>query len=90
MHGVVVKATIHDFEQARNFLRQEGIPRLSQAPGFVTAHWVRLSESSGTSMLIFESEEAAQAGAEQLKSNPPPGNAVTINSVEIGEVVEQA
>ena len=90
MHGVVVKATIHDFEQARNFLRQEGIPRLSQAPGFVTAHWVRLGESSGTSMLIFESEEAAQAGAEQIKSNPPPGNAVTINSVEIGEVVEQA
>ena len=90
MHGVVVKATIHDFEQARNFLRQEGIPRLSQAPGFVTAHWVRLGESSGTSMLIFESEDAAQAGAEQLKSNPPPGNAVTINSVEIGEVVEQA
>ena len=90
MHGVVVKATIHDFEQARNFLRQEGIPRLSQAPGFVTAHWVRLSESSGTSMIIFESEEAAQAGAEQLKSNPPPGNAVTVNSVEIGEVVEQA
>ena len=90
MHGVVVKATIHDFEQARNFLRQEGIPRLSQAPGFVTAHWVRLGESSGTSMLIFESEEAARAGAEQLKSNPPPGNAVTINSVEIGEVVEHA
>ena len=90
MHGVVVKSTIHDFEQARNFLRQEGIPRLSQAPGFVTAHWVRLSESSGTSMIIFESEEAAQAGAEQLKSNPPPGNAVTVNSVEIGEVVEQA
>jgi hypothetical protein len=90
MHGVVVKATINDFEQARNFLRQEGIPRFRQAPGFVTAHWVRLGETSGTSMLIFESEEAAQAGAEQLKANPPPGNAVTINSVEIGEVVEHA
>ena len=90
MHGVVVKATIHDVEQARNFLRQEAIPRLRQAPGFVTAHWVRIGENSGTSMLIFESEEAAQAGAEQLKTNPPPGNAVTINSVETGEVVEQA
>jgi hypothetical protein len=90
MHGVVVNGTIHDFEQARNFLRQEVIPPLSQAPGFVTAHWVRLSESIGTSMLIFESEEAAQAGAEQIKSNPPPGDAITIDSVEIGEVVEQA
>ena len=90
MHAMVVKATIHDFEQGRSFLRQEGIPALRQAPGFVTAHWVRLGENSGTSMLIFESEEAAQAGAQQLKANPPPGNVVTINSVDIGEVVEQA
>ena len=90
MHAVVVKATVHDFEQGRNFLRQEGIPLMRQAPGFVTAHWVRLGENSGTSMHIFESEEAAQAGAEQLKTNPPPSNVVTINSVEIGEVVEQA
>jgi hypothetical protein len=41
-------------------------------------------------MLIFESEEAAQAAAEQLRANPPGGSAVTINSIEIGEVVEQA
>ncbi|MDQ3660119.1 MAG: hypothetical protein M3454_03475 [Actinomycetota bacterium] len=90
MHALVVKSTIHDFEQGRNFLKQEGIPRVKQAPGFVTAHWVRLGENEGTSMLIFESEEAAQAAAEQLKANPPAGSAVTINSVEIGEVVEQA
>lgn len=90
MHAVVVKSTIHDFEQGMTFLRQEGIPRVKQAPGFVTAHWVRLGEDSGTSMLIFESEEAAQAAAEQLRSNPPGGGAVTINSIEIGEVVERA
>ncbi len=90
MHALVVRSTIHDFEQARNFLRQEGVPRVRQAPGFVTAHWVRLSENSGTSMIIFESEEAAHAGGEQLRANPPPSNAVTIDSVEIGEVVEQA
>jgi hypothetical protein len=41
-------------------------------------------------MLIFESEEAAQAGAEQLRANPPPSSAVTIDSVEMGDVVEQA
>ncbi len=90
MHAVVVRSTLNDFEQARNLLRQEGIPRMRQAPGFVTAHWVRLAENSGTSMLVFESAEAAQAAAEQLRTNPPPGDAVTINSVEIGEVVEHA
>jgi hypothetical protein len=90
MHAVVVRSTIHDFEQARKFLREEGIPRISQAPGFVNAQWVRLDENTGTSMLTFESEEAAQVAAEQLRTNPPGGGTVTINSIEIGEVVERA
>jgi hypothetical protein len=90
MHAVVVRSTIHDVEQGRTFLREQAIPRVRQAPGFVSAHWVRLSENSGTSMLIFESEEAAQAAAEQLRTNPPPPGAVTINSAEIGEVIERA
>ncbi len=89
MHAVVARSTLHDFERGRAFLR-EAIPRISQAPGFVTAHWVKLGENIGTSMLIFESEEAAQAAAEQLRSNPPAGDAVSINSIEIGEVVEHA
>ena len=90
MHGVLVTSTIHDVEQGRSFLREEGIPRLRQAPGFVTGHWVRFANSSGASMLVFESEEAAQAAAEQLRTNPPPSSAVTIDSVQIGEVVEHA
>ncbi len=90
MHALVVKSTLHDFEQARDFLRQEGIPRVRQAPGFVSAHWVRLTEDSGTSMIVYESQEAAQAAAERLRENPPPADAVTIDSIEICEVVEHA
>ena len=41
-------------------------------------------------MIIFESEEGAQAWVEQLKANPPPSESVTIHTLEIGEVVEQA
>ena len=89
MHALVVRSTLHDFEQARKFLREEGIPRISQAPGFLGAQWVRLDENTGTSMLTFETEEAAQAAAEQLRANPPGGDAITINSIEIGEVVER-
>jgi hypothetical protein len=89
MHAVVARSTLHDFEQARKFLKEEGAPRISQAPGFVSAQWVMLDENTGTSMLTFESEEAAQAAAEQLRTNPPGGAAITINSIEVGEVVER-
>jgi len=90
MHAVVTKATIHDIDQGRKFLNEEGIPRLREAPGFVAGHWVRLDEGAGTSMIIFESEEAAQAAAERIRTNPPAGDAVTIASSAIGEVVGDA
>jgi hypothetical protein len=90
MHALVVRSTLHDFEQATKVLREEGIPRLSQAPGFVAGQWVRLDEATGASMLTFESEEAARAAAEMLTTNPPGGSAITIDSIEVGEVVERA
>jgi hypothetical protein len=90
MHALVIRSTLHDAEEATNFLRREGLPRLRQAPGFVSGQWVRLGDDTGTSMLTFESEESAQAAAEMLRANPPGGDAITINSVEIGEVVERA
>jgi hypothetical protein len=89
MHAVVARSTIHEYEQATSFLREQAIPRIRQAPGFVSAQWVRLDETTGTSMLTFETEEAARAAAEQIRANPPGGDAITINSIEIGEVVER-
>ena len=90
MHAVVIRSTLHDVEKGRTFLREQVIPRVSQAPGFVRAYWVRVSEDTGTSMLVFESEEAAKAVAEQARTNAPPADAVTMNSIEVGEVVEHA
>ena len=88
MYAVVGRSTIQDFDQARKFLREEAIPRLSQMPGFVTGHWVRLGENSGASMVVFETEEAARAAKERFESAPPPS--VTPISVEVGEVQEHA
>ncbi len=89
MHAVVVRSTVHDVEQGRAFLKEQGIPRLQQAPGFVSAQWVKLEGNAGASMVTFDSEEAAQAAVEQLKTNPPPETAVTIDTVEVGEVIER-
>jgi hypothetical protein len=87
MNAVVVRSTIHDFDEARRFLRDELVPRVSQAPGFVAGYWVRLDESHGASMIVFESEDAARGVADQIS---PPPTAVEIDSVQVGEVVEQA
>ncbi|MDQ3857632.1 MAG: hypothetical protein M3327_04170 [Actinomycetota bacterium] len=89
MHAVVVRSTLHDLERATTFLREETLPRVRQAPGLVGAQWVRIDENTGTSMLTFESEQAAQAAVERLRSNQPPADALTIESVQIGEVVER-
>ena len=45
MYAVVARSTIQDFDAARTFLRNDGIPRLSEMPGFVSGHWVRLGET---------------------------------------------
>ena len=89
MHAVVVRSTLHDLERATTFLREETLPRVRQAPGLVGAQWVRIDENTGTSMLTFESEQAAQAAVERLRTNQPPVDALTIESVQIGEVVER-
>jgi hypothetical protein len=86
MHAVVARSTIHDFEKGRAFLREQAVPRVSQTPGLVAAYWVRLEGDRGTSMLVFESEEAARAMSDQIAR--PPEEVVTIDSVEVGEVVE--
>ena len=86
MYAVLARSTIEDFEQARKFLREEGIPRLSQMPGFISGHWVRLGEKAGASMVLFETEEAARAAKERFETDPPPP--VTPISVEVGEVQE--
>ena len=88
MHAVVVRTTLHDPEAALPFLRGEIVPRVSQTPGFVAAHWVRLAEDKGTSMLVFDSEEAARAVADQIVAQP--SGAATPDSVEVGEVVAHA
>jgi hypothetical protein len=53
-----------------------------------SGHWVRLGETDGALMIVFESEEAAQTAAEMFRTNPPP--TVTPISIEVGEVQEHA
>ena len=41
MHAVVVRVNINEPETAERALHEQVVPRVSQAPGFVTGYWTR-------------------------------------------------
>jgi hypothetical protein len=87
MHAVVVRVTIGEMEAGLTELREVVVPQVSRAPGFVTGHWTR-KDNSGMSMIIFESEDAANSASEHIRSTIPQG--VTLEDVEVREVVANA
>src|SRR5262249_59514204 len=85
MHAVLVRVTIDDPEQATKALRERVVPQVRQAPGLVAGYWVRLDGNQGRSIVVFDSEEAARAVADQVRAMPT--EFVTIDSVDVHEVV---
>jgi len=87
MHAVVVTVTVNDREAAEKRLEEEIVPRVQQLPGVVAGYWARSDGEgeNGLSMVMFDSEDAARAAAEQvpqMASGP-----VTLKSVEVRQVV---
>jgi hypothetical protein len=87
MHAVVVRVTISDHDVAESHLREQVVPGVSQAPGFVAGYWTR-KDDSGVGMVVFESEDAAQAMSERVPSMVP--DVVTLEEVDVREVVAHA
>lgn len=87
MHAVVVKANIGDPEASVKTLREDVVPQVSQAPGFVAGYWT-LKGNSGLSMVVFESEDAANVMSEKVRSLAP--ESVTIEDIEVREVTAHA
>jgi hypothetical protein len=87
VHAVVVRVTISDQEVAEEHLKQNVVPGVSQAPGFVAGYWTRKDES-GLAMVIFESEDAANAMSERVPSMVP--EVVTLGDIDVREVVAHA
>jgi hypothetical protein len=89
MHAVVVSVTISNYDQATNLLREQIVPQVKQAPGFVAGYWVALDgHEGGRSIIAFESEEAARNAATMIEQSPEEG--VSIDSVDVGEVAASA
>ena len=87
MHAIVVNVTVTDPEAAQQGLRDQVVPRISKAPGFVAGYWTRKGDT-GLSMTIWDSEEDANNAGEQIRAMAP--EFITIENVEVREVVAQA
>ena len=90
MHAVVANVTIKDFDRAQRMLNEQMVPRVSQTPGFVAGYWTRSEDNRGISMIVVESEETANRIAEMIQQGPPDPEAVTLETVEVREVVASA
>jgi len=87
MYAVVGNVTIHDFERSLPVLHERIVPQVRQVPGLVSAYWLRAEDNRGMSVIVVESEEAAQALAERIESEGPPTDAVSFDGVDVREVV---
>ena len=89
MHAVVVRVTITDREAAQQRLDQDVVPQVSQAPGFQAGYWT-WKDNTGLSMVVLDSEDAANQVAERARQMVQDIDAVTLESVEVREVVAHA
>ena len=87
MHAVVLNVTVTDADAATAAVRDQVVPQVSGTAGFVTGYWIRLDRGRGTAVVVFESEDAARSAAAEAQ---PPGDLMTFNSVEVGEVIANA
>ena len=93
MYAVVGRVAIDAgrADEARELLDTFTIPTVTQQPGFISGTWMRSADgTSGTSVLLVDSAEAATAIATRMAAGPPAGAPVTFVSADVFEVVAQA
>ena len=93
MYSVMIEVDLREAEpeQATRNLREDVIPAVSAAPGFVSGHWTRSGDGSrGLAFLVFESQADAEAAAGRNPIGSHPSPDVTIERCEVREVLAHA
>jgi hypothetical protein len=94
MHALVTRVTIHNEDQTRELLNGQVVPGAKGAPGFKTGYWTWQKDGgalNGLAMMIFDSEENARAAGDRLNAvAADSSDDVTVDSVEVREVVASA
>lgn len=86
MHAVLVQVKLSDNPDP-TVLRERVVPQVKELPGFIAGYWTR-GDGVGRSMVIFDSEENAQAASDRVPSMVPEGTMIESN--QVSEVVAHA
>ena len=88
MYALAVNVTIESGkeDEAQEALRSNIIPRVKQSPGLVAGYFMQPGGGYGYSLLIFDSEENANA-AKQMAENAPRPDFVKLNTAQVMGVV---
>jgi hypothetical protein len=94
MHAVLIEVDTSgqpDREVGLKNLREQIVPTVSQAPGFQAGYWLRpLDDAQGTSLVLFDTKENAEAASQALGVGSSPASGVTVVRKEVREVVATA
>src|SRR5665213_1268706 len=83
MYAIVANVRVENPDEARLLLPQAREALVSRAPGIVSGYWLEPIDGIGTSVLVFETREDADA-ATKYPISPMPG--VTLLDLTIREV----
>lgn len=75
-------------DEARRGLVDEVLPRVKGSPGFVAGYWFAPEGNKGSSVVLWATQEDADAMAAQLQPGAHPSPPVTVEQVEVREVIE--
>jgi hypothetical protein len=77
------------YETARKVLETEILPRVRQIPGVVGGYWLEPVDGKGLSIIVCESKEVAEMPVPNAQPGDSPAPGVTVERIEIREVIGQ-
>lgn len=93
MYGVIIEVRVDltREEEARKMVDNMVIPRAKTHPGIAAGYWLReINGDMLRSLQLYDTEINAQVVAKRIQSEgPPPEAPVTLNAVNIYEVIGQ-
>jgi hypothetical protein len=90
VHAVLVTVNLKpgNEEEQLQYLNSNTVPLVKQSAGIVSGYWLEPVDGKGVTVLLFESEDAAQMTAKMVPNTPWPDFA-SFGGVEVREVVAQ-